>query len=330
MMTANDGNAGEARVKQEQQQQQQQPGRGKNANGRRNNRQQNHRPAYKSKVTGLESAVFSAKGSAAAFSNNIIAIADYIVGPETKHQCEVGTAIRTRKPQAISEPADPGKDASSSELKKYEILFKEWVVRTAKYDDQLKSAFPLVLGQCDDDLRHRIKNRADFSLMESSGATLSLLSAIEEEGYSLHSSEYPVLNYLNAVARLQRTRMDKDGRVLIGEHIENIQAAEDLIDRSGGSTTGVPTALKILPPAYQGLAMFFLKSDHPDDQRIEIFNPSEPTDEEISRIASHVRNPIKAAYLLFSLPMAKINWWIDAALRHAQPSTIASTILYKK
>ena len=124
--------------------------------------------------------------------------------------------------------------------------------------------------------------------------------------------------------------MDKDGRVLIGEHIENIQAAEDLIDRSGGSTTGVPTALKILPPAYQGLAMFFLKSDHPDDQRIEIFNPSEPTDEERSRIASHVRNPIKAAYLLFSLPMAKINWWIDAALRHAQPSTIASTILYKK
>ena len=89
MMTANDGNAGEARVKQEQQQQQQQPGRGKNANGRRNNRQQNHRPAYKSKVTGLESAVFSAKGSAAAFSNNIIAIADYIVGPETKYQYEV-------------------------------------------------------------------------------------------------------------------------------------------------------------------------------------------------------------------------------------------------
>ena len=130
-MTANDGNTDEARVKQEQQQQQQQqqPGRGKNANGRRNNRQQNHRPAYKSKVTGLESAVFSAKGSAAAFSNNIIAIADYIVGPETKHQYEVGTAIRTRKPQSISEPTDPGKDASSSELKKYEILFKEWVVR---------------------------------------------------------------------------------------------------------------------------------------------------------------------------------------------------------
>ena len=288
-MTEGSGNNGGQPVKQEQQQQQQQqPARGKNGGGRRNNRQQHQRPAHKSKVTGLESAVFSAKGTAAAFSNNVIAIADYIVGPETKYQYEVGTAIRTRKPQAIGEPTDPGKDASSSELKKYEILFKEWVVRTAKYDDQLKSAFPLVLGQCDDDLRHRIKNRADFSLMESNGATLDLLSAIEEEGYSLHSSEHPVLNYLNAVACLQRTRMDKDGRILIGEHIENIQAAEDLVDRSGGSTTGMPSALKILPPACQGLAMFFLKSDHPDDQRVEIFNPSEPTDEEMSRSVAFV------------------------------------------
>lgn len=138
--------------------------------------------------------------------------------------------------------------------------------------------------------------------MESSGASLSLLSAIEEEGYSLHSSEYPVLNYLNAVVRMQRTRMDKDGRITIGEHIENVQAAEDLVDRSGGSTTGIPPALKILPPAYQGLCMFFVKSDHPDDQRIEIFNPSEPTDEETSRMSAHVRDAIKAAYLLFSLP----------------------------
>ena len=145
-MTDGSGNTGGQPVKQEQQQQQQQPARGKNGGGRRNNRQQHQRPACKSKVIGLESAVFSAKGAAAAFSNNVIAIADYVVGPETKHQYEVGTAIRTRKPQAISEPTDPGKDASSSELKKYEILFKEWVVRTAKYDDQLKSAFPLVLG----------------------------------------------------------------------------------------------------------------------------------------------------------------------------------------
>lgn len=267
-MTDSSRNAGGQPVKQEQQQQQQ-PGRGKNANGRRNNRQQNHRPAYKSKVPGLENAVFSAKGTAAGYNNNVIAIADYIVGPDTgKCQYEVGMAIRTRTAQTIAEPVDPGKDASSAALKKFEILFKDWVVRSSRYEDQLKSAFPLILGQCDDDLRHRIKNRADFSSMESSGASLSLLSAIEEEGYSLHSSEYPVLNYLNAVARLQRTRMDKDGRITVGEHIENIQAAEDLIGRSGGSTTGMPSALKVLPPAYQGLCMFFIKSEHADDRHI--------------------------------------------------------------
>ena len=83
-MTANDGNAGETRVKQEQQpqQHQQQPSRGKN--GRRGNRQQQHRPAYKSKVLGLETAIFSAKGTAAGHNNNVIAIADYLVGPDTK------------------------------------------------------------------------------------------------------------------------------------------------------------------------------------------------------------------------------------------------------
>ena len=112
-MTANDGNAGETRVKQEQQpqQHQQQPSRGKN--GRRGNRQQQHRPAYKSKVLGLETAIFSAKGTAAGHNNNVIAIADYLVGPDTKFLYEVGTAIRTRTNQTIAEPADPGKDATT-------------------------------------------------------------------------------------------------------------------------------------------------------------------------------------------------------------------------
>ena len=139
-MTDGDGNAGGQQPKQEQQQQQQQqPGRGKN-NSRRSNRQQPHRPAYKSKVPGLENAIFSTRGTAAGFNNNVVAIADYIVGPDTgKCQYEVGMAIRTRKAQTIAEPTDPGKDASSAELKKFEILFKEWVVRSARYDDQLKS-----------------------------------------------------------------------------------------------------------------------------------------------------------------------------------------------
>ena len=83
-MTADDGNTGQVRFKQEpEQQQQQQSSRGKN-NGRRGNRQNHHRPAYKSKVPGLETAIFSAKGTAAGYNNNVIAIADYLVGPDTK------------------------------------------------------------------------------------------------------------------------------------------------------------------------------------------------------------------------------------------------------
>ena len=108
--------------------------------------------------------------------------------------------------------------------------------------------------------------------------------------------------------------MDKGGRVLIGEHVENIQAAEDLIDRSGGSTAGMPTALKTLPPACQGLAMFFLKSDHPDDQRIEIFNPSEPADEEVSRIASHVTCDTCVVTCLLQCRIKPITLWVPMRL----------------
>ena len=130
---------------------------------------------------------------------------------------EVGTAIRSRTDQNIAEPAEPAAGASAAEMKKYEMLLKDWLNRSTRYAEQLKLAFPLILGQCDDDLRHRIKNRADFASLESGGSSIKLLAAIEEEGYALHSSEYPVLNYLNAVLRWTRARMDKEGRTTIGD-----------------------------------------------------------------------------------------------------------------
>ena len=106
-MTDNNGNSGageqqpEQQQPQQQQQQQQQQGRGRG--NRRGNRNQQQRATYKSKVPGLETAIFSAKGSSAGYNNNIIAIADHLVGPDVKFLYPVGSAIRTRTEHAVLE-----------------------------------------------------------------------------------------------------------------------------------------------------------------------------------------------------------------------------------
>ena len=63
------------------------------------------------------------------------------------------------------------------------------------YTSHLRKMSSTVLGCCDEDLRGKVRNRADFDYLESYGDTLGLLKAIKQEGYGMQSAEYAPVAY---------------------------------------------------------------------------------------------------------------------------------------
>ena len=110
-------------------------------------------------------------------------------------------------------------------------------------DAALKGLFHTLLGQCDDGLRGKVKNRSDFHTLERDGDTINLAKNIEEEGYSLRKSDYPCITAYRALIKHSKNIHDRDGARPTGDHLDGLQATADLLDRAGGSTEGIPEGL---------------------------------------------------------------------------------------
>ena len=72
--------------------------------------------------------------------------------------------------------------------------------------------FSTVLGCCDKDLLSKVRNRADFDSLDSSGDNLGLLNVINQEGCRLRSAEYAPVAYHPAQVKFYPLSLGRDGR----------------------------------------------------------------------------------------------------------------------
>ena len=264
------------------------------------------RPAYRSPIDEIKDKIFSVGNTAFKTTND--AVADY-AQVHLNVPPEVAAALRTGTPPIIAAPARPQPNGTGEEKKIDEFDLMEWKLEYGAYmkkkdknEQAIQSLFPLLLGQCDDYLRGRIKNRSDYQQLLSSSDTIGLRRAIEEEGYSVNNHEFPFINAVKCLNRVSRLRSDKGGGQNTGDHLDALDAAYDLLDRSAGTATpgvDIPTELRVLAPYEQGLAAFVLKSSHPADA-ITI-NMAMPSDDQLAALTEHVRGTMKATVMLMSL-----------------------------
>ena len=187
--------------------QQQQPRQAGSAGGNRSGKKQKAnqqgqaggRPPYRSPIEEIKDQIFSVGNTAFKRTND--AIADY-AQVHLHASPEVAGALRTGTPVVTAPPTRP--QATGTDNKINELDLMEWKLEYGAFmkkkdrnERALQSLFPLLLlGQCDDYLRGRIKNRSDFQQLLSSSDTISLRRAIEEEGYSVNNHEFPFVNAL--------------------------------------------------------------------------------------------------------------------------------------
>ena len=203
-----DGTAG----KQQQQPRQAAPGnRGKKQKANQQGQTGARSPSYQSPIDEIKDNIFSVGNTS--FKSNVEAIANY-AQVHMGITADVASAFRDGKAAVIPPPARPtpgsdGKTYDEFEMLEYKMKFGDYMKEEKKARTSLQSLFPLLLGQCDDYLRGRIKNRSAFQQLLSSSDTVGLLRAIEEEGYSVNNHEFPFINSIKCLNRISRLRSDK-------------------------------------------------------------------------------------------------------------------------
>ena len=99
---------------------------------------------------------------------------------------EVGAALHDLKEPSLQQPIFPAHvDGNIQEIYVYKADYGAYQRKKECVDAALKGLFHMLLGQCDDGLRGKVKNRSDFHTLERDGDTITLAKNIEEEGYSL-------------------------------------------------------------------------------------------------------------------------------------------------
>ena len=226
------------------------------------------RPPYRSPIEEIKDQIFSVGSTTFKRTND--AIADY-AQIHLHASPEVAGALRTGTPVVTAQPARPTATGADNKIDEFDLMewkleYNAFMKKKDRNEQALQSLFPLLLGQCDDYLRGRIKNRSDFQQLLSSSDTIGLRRAIEEEGYSVNNHEFPYVNALRCRNRIARLRSDKGGGQSTGEHLDALDAACDLLDRSAGTAAvgvDIPQELEVLAPCERGLAAFVIKSNHP-------------------------------------------------------------------
>lgn len=127
-----------------------------------------------------------------------------------KSGVDVADIINQRKMIKIAEPANLSAEDKKSETK-VEIWKKmcgQYAEREYKREDNLKTAYTLILGQCSDGIKTKLEALSTWSAINASKDVLGLLSAIEALMFTNESGQDPTCALIEAKKRLLTMRQD--------------------------------------------------------------------------------------------------------------------------
>ena len=120
------------------------------------------------------------------------------------------------------------------------ILAREvdsYVKRKATYRQNKESIYAIILGECTEVMRAKLKSLHSFSTEASPKSDgIKLLKLIRQISYEFESQRYPFLSVHNAVQ--QSYSMFQKLHQTIDEYYENVSIKLDMLDHCGASISG--------------------------------------------------------------------------------------------
>jgi hypothetical protein len=156
-------------------------------------------------------------------------------GRTMKFGGDMRIAIETLEPPIFAIPDDPPADANMATTELWKDSVKQLGKRISYLDENTRTLYALVWGQCTDILQQKLESTEGFTSVWEEGQGISLLKMIKNITYSFQSQKYPGQSLFDAKKRFYNQVQGRTATVK--EYFIQFQNLVDVIKHSGGNIT---------------------------------------------------------------------------------------------
>jgi hypothetical protein len=196
-------------------------------------------PKFEGKCSDLKGYIYDCSDARQSdqFMKTTREIAEY-VGRTYKYGSDARLAVETLAMPVIKTPEDPPDNASRSETRIWEKLIDEHVKRITYLNENMKTLYSLVWGQCTDIMRQKVEANDSFGHISATGDGLGLLTALKGVAYQFQGQKYLSHALHESMKRYYNCTQGKF--VTTQAYLENFQNVIDVVVHSGGEIAGHP------------------------------------------------------------------------------------------
>ncbi len=146
---------------------------------------------FEGKCAELKGCIYDCTDSKQAdvFTKTTKEIANY-VGTTYKYGNDIKLAVSTLTVPTFPEPVDPPDGATKSKIEIWKTKISDFCKRESHLEENLKTLYSLIWGQCTDLIRARIEALDEHQRMFTEGDSIGLLVAIKKLVYNYQSQKY--------------------------------------------------------------------------------------------------------------------------------------------
>ncbi len=159
-------------------------------------------------------------------------MAEYVGRTFTKYGGDTRLAVENLAVAGVPLPPDVAADATDGEKLMWKLKCEHIAKREVAMDDNIKTLYSIVWGQCTDIMRQKLEGLDGFGAMSATGSGIDLLKAIKDIAFNFQSQKY-LPHALHESKR--RFYLCSQGRLATTQaYLEQFQNVVDVIEHSGG------------------------------------------------------------------------------------------------
>ena len=226
-------------------------------------------PKFEGKCADLKGHIYDAADSRQSdqYMKTTREIAEY-VGRTYKYGGDIRLAVETLTVPTFEVPTDPAAGASRTEVRIWEKLVDEHVKRISGLNENIKTLFSLVWGQCSDIMRQKIEAHATYEVIYNAGDGIGLLRALKTAAFHFQDQKYIGHSLHEALKRYYNCSQGKFATTQA--YMEHFQNTLDVVTHCGGPVAG-HSGIEDSIIAERGLTLIELTAAILADVRAEAF-----------------------------------------------------------
>lgn len=151
--------------------------------------------------------------------------------PHVLQSLEEVKAVTPTKPQLQYE-AD-GVTVSKQEEMRYNMKYKKWIDMTYIIEKEMKNAYAIYYGQCDDEMKATLAMDKDFSTVNKTKDLIGLYKILQKVNFSYTASEEPIVAMWNS--KLDFIRIRQHPGETVSEYYDRYNQLKEVNDTLGNN-----------------------------------------------------------------------------------------------